>query len=96
MAFGRGWLSASTPVDSKPTQERKFFMCPDKKRLTEELLKSTRELVEIHERDIAELISGENLPTSDSAVEWARQKRDQARRALMRHVTEHCCGGPQA
>jgi hypothetical protein len=76
------------PLDTPTT---KTPICSERQRLTDELIRCTRELVEIHEQDMADLISSTSLPVSDVVVEQARLKRDQARRALMRHVREHDC-----
>ena len=65
--------------------------CSERQRFGEELIRCIQELVEIHQQEIGELITGESLPVSDVVVEQARLKRDQARRTLMRHVREHGC-----
>ena len=65
-------------------------ICAEKQRLTDALLKATRDVVALHDREMVELVRGEiGLDRFDLALTLARKRRDAAKRALVLHNEEH-------
>lgn len=68
-------------------------VCREKQRLTDALHEAARDIVEIHNHEMADLVAdGTGLPRSDLALARARQKHDRVKEALRRHVQAHGCG----
>ena len=66
-------------------------ICEEKARLTESFHQACRELMSLHDREIAALVAGTPLQRSDLAIKRAQQKREETKRALLRHTTSHGC-----
>lgn len=67
-------------------------ICPDKQRLSDELLEAVNAVAELQARQTRNVIeSGEGLPRFNLALEAARAKWETAREAYLAHVLEHGC-----
>ena len=69
----------------------KRSVCPEKLRLTDAFQVACRELVDLHNAEINALITGEHLERSELALTRARQRREQAKEAILRHISMHGC-----
>lgn len=70
----------------------KPIACEEKQRLTGAFLDAFRDLVTLHDSEMGDLVAGgAGLQRSNLALQRARQRRDDARAALLRHVRAHGC-----
>ncbi|HLK47462.1 MAG TPA: hypothetical protein VKT49_04970 [Bryobacteraceae bacterium] len=74
------------------TPKAKAQLCPEKLRLARVLVAAIRDLMLLHERELASLAEGgEGLQRFGMAINRARAKRDDAKRRYLDHVVAHEC-----
>lgn len=67
-------------------------VCAEKQRLTAVFVEAVHELMELEEREVSALTSGDDgLDAFDSALRHARKRRDTASRLYVLHVRTHGC-----
>ena len=66
--------------------------CSDKLRLAEEFVTAVQDVMKLQDGEMAEMVSGgDGLSRFDLALNAARRKRDEAKRAYMVHIHAHGC-----
>ena len=75
----------ASPAALKPS------ICPQRQRLAEVFQQACRTIVDLHNAEIDVLVKGGHLERSELALNQARQNREAAKKALLRHVEMHRC-----
>ena len=66
--------------------------CEDKRRLIQEFLASNHVLMDLQNQQVQAVIAHDpEFSRFDDLIHMAREKKDQAKYALMAHVDEHHC-----
>lgn len=67
-------------------------VCREKQRLQDDFVAAYHELTNLQTDQIAAVIAGDpDFTRFDDLLHMAREKKDQAKYALLSHIEEHCC-----
>jgi len=75
-----------------PKAKSQPAICPEKRRLSDAFLCAVQEITKLQSKNFDAVTSGSGADEGfDRAIEQARQRRDEAKRAYERHLRQHGC-----